>query len=111
MQTFASKQIKDMERAALRAAGLMRALANEKRLMLLCNLVRGEMSVGALCEAVGLSQTNCSQQLALLRREGHVVTRRDGQTIYYSIAGEEVPRIVHVLYDLYCCRPRPRQAQ
>jgi len=99
-----------MQRSALAASNLMRTLANEKRLMLLCHLIRGEMSVGALCEAVGLSQTNCSQQLALLRREGHVSTRRDGQTIHYSIAGDEVQRIVRVLYDLYCCRPGRRQA-
>lgn len=97
-----------MERAALKAANLMRTLASEKRLMLLCHLSRGEMSVGSLCEAVGLSQTNCSQQLALLRREGHVVTRREGQTIFYSIAGEEVTRIIQALYDLYCCRPKPK---
>ena len=97
-----------MERAAHKAANLMRSLANEKRLMLLCHLSRGEMSVGALSEAVGMSQTNCSQQLALLRREGHVATRREGQTIHYSISGKEVPSIVRALYDLYCCRPKPR---
>lgn len=83
----------------------MRSLASEKRLMLLCQLVDGERSVGELCEALDIPQTNASQQLAVLRREGLVETRRDGQTIYYSLAGEEGRRVIEVLYELYCCRP------
>jgi DNA-binding transcriptional ArsR family regulator len=95
----------ELQDSAQRAANLMRSLANEKRLMLLCQLVDGEKSVGTLCKALGLAQTNASQQLALLRREGLVRTRRDGQTIYYSLAGEEGRRVIEVLYELYCCGP------
>jgi len=80
----------------------MRALSHEKRLRLLCQLVAGEKSVGELCAALGISQTNASQQLALLRKDGLVQTRRAGQTIYYSLAGHEARRIIEVLYELYC---------
>jgi DNA-binding transcriptional ArsR family regulator len=100
----------DLQKSAGKAANLMRSLASEKRLLLLCQLVGGEKSVGALCEALGLGQTNASQQLAVLRREGLVKTRRDGQTIYYSLAGEEGTRVIEVLYELYCCRPQQKPA-
>jgi len=104
----------DLQESAERAAGLMRSLASEKRLMLLCQLVDGERSVGELCDALGLSQANASQQLAVLRRDGLIKPRRDGQTIYYSIASEAARRVILVLYEIYCgdpslCAPRRRR--
>ena len=80
----------------------MRALASENRLMLLCQLVEGEKSVGALAEALDLRQSTVSQQLALLRKDGLVTTRREAQTIYYSLAGNDARQVIEVLYGLYC---------
>lgn len=94
--------IDDMQKAAAEAAGLMQALSNPNRLMLLCSLAEGESSVGALVEQLQLRQTSVSQQLALLRKEGLVTTRRDGQTIYYSLADEKAAEVIKILYNLYC---------
>ena len=94
-----------MERAAGAAAGLMRALANEHRLMILCQLADRERGVGELVGAVGLSQSAVSQHLARLRAEGIVVTRRDAQAIFYSLASEEVRRVIRTLYAIYCAGP------
>lgn len=95
--------IDDLQSSAQHAADLLRSLSNEKRLMLLCQLVDGEKSVGALCETLDLSQSNVSQQLAILRKDGLVQTRRDGQTIYYSLKGDEARRVIEVLHGIYCC--------
>ena len=95
--------MKDLQTSASQAANLLGSLANEKRLLLLCQLVEGEKSVGALAEALGLSQSNVSQQLAVLRKDGLVQTRRDGQTIYYSLKGDEAKRVIEVLHGIYCC--------
>lgn len=95
--------MKDLQNSAHRAAHLLGSLANEKRLMLLCQLVEGEKSVGALAEALDLSQSNVSQQLAILRKDGLVQTRREGQTIFYSLKGDEAKRVIEVLYGIYCC--------
>jgi DNA-binding transcriptional ArsR family regulator len=84
------------------AAGLMKALGNESRLMILCLLADGERSVGDLNEVVPLSQSALSQQLARLRQQGLVRTRRESQTIYYSLAEGPADRIIHVLHDIYC---------
>jgi DNA-binding transcriptional ArsR family regulator len=98
-----------MEEAAGAAAGLMRALANEHRLLILCQLVAGERGVGELVKAVGLSQSAVSQHLARLRAESLVATRREAQTIFYSLASPEVRRIIETLHAIYCgsarCRP------
>lgn len=91
-----------MERAAGAAAGLMRALANEHRLLILCQLGAGERGVGELVDAIGLSQSAVSQHLARLRAEGLVATRREGQGIFYSLASAEVRRVIETLYDIYC---------
>lgn len=90
------------EASAGRAAALLRLLANEKRLMILCQLADGEMSVGELQPRVGLSQSALSQHLALLRGEGAVATRRDGQTIHYHIADDKVLRVIGTLAELFC---------
>lgn len=80
----------------------MRSLASETRLKLLCQLVDQERSVGALAEALDLRSSTVSQQLALLRKDGLVKTRREAQTIYYSLGGHEARRVIEVLYELYC---------
>jgi DNA-binding transcriptional ArsR family regulator len=85
------------------AARMLRLLANERRLLVLCHLLtRGEMSVGALAEAVQLSQPALSQHLAQMRAEGLVATRREAQTIWYRVADPKVERVVEVLHELYC---------
>jgi ArsR family transcriptional regulator len=84
------------------AAQLLRMLANEKRLMILCQLGDGELSVGALQTRVGLSQSALSQHLALLREEGVVATRRVSQTIFYRIADPNAVRIISTLADIFC---------
>jgi len=103
-------EFKAMERAAGRAAGLLRALANEHRLLILCQLAGGERGAGELVDAIALSQSAVSQHLARLRQDGLVSTRREGQAIFYALASAEVRRIIETLYDLYCrdsarCRP------
>ena len=85
------------------AAGqLLKALGNPDRLLLLCQLVYGEMNVGELEERLSIVQPTLSQQLGVLRREGLVDTRRDGRQIYYSISSEPALSIIETLYRLYC---------
>lgn len=88
--------------SAGRAAGLLRLLANERRLMILCQLVGGELSVGALQDRIGLSQSALSQHLARLREDGIVATRREGQTIFYCVADPAALRVLETLADLFC---------
>jgi DNA-binding transcriptional ArsR family regulator len=88
--------------AAGQAAGLLRALSNEKRLMVLCQLGDRELSVGQLLPVVGLSQSALSQHLARLREEGLVDTRRDGTTIFYRIADPSVLKVIAVLAEIFC---------
>ncbi len=84
------------------AASLMKALGNESRLMILCMLADGERSVGDLNASIPLSQSALSQQLARLRRQELVTTRRESQTIYYSLAEGPADRIIRLLHDIYC---------
>lgn len=84
------------------AAALLRALSNEKRLMILCQLGAGELSVGQLLPLVGLSQSALSQHLAKLRDEALVSTRRDGTTVFYRIADPAVLKVIAVLAAIYC---------
>ncbi|MFG6490371.1 metalloregulator ArsR/SmtB family transcription factor [Roseateles sp. BYS78W] len=88
--------------AAGQAVSALKVLANEDRLLLLCQLSQGEMSVGDLEEALGIRQPTLSQQLAVLRAEGVVDTRRDGKRIFYSVADARLLQVLAVLYDLYC---------
>ena len=83
------------------AVNLLKALSNEKRLMIICTLYKGEKSVGELEEIVDLSQSALSQHLARLRRDGIVQTRRDAQTIYYSLDDAATQAILSTLYDIY----------
>ncbi|MBA67543.1 MAG: transcriptional regulator [Rhizobiales bacterium] len=84
------------------ASGLLAALANRNRLMILCHLVDTEVTVTELMDLVGMSQSAMSQQLAKLRAANLVSTRRDGQQIYYRLASNEVERILQLLYTIYC---------
>ncbi len=86
------------------AATLLRAMASEHRLMVLCSLVQGEMSVSQLLEKVPLAQSALSQHLAVLRRERLVSTRRDGQTVFYGLKPGPALSLIRVLYDNYCCQ-------
>jgi ArsR family transcriptional regulator len=95
--------VEDMEASASEAARLLRLLANEKRLLVLCHLAgAGEMNVGTLASLVGLSQSALSQHLARLRDVGLVATRREAQTIWYRLADPKAARVLEVLRDLYC---------
>lgn len=84
------------------AARLLKTLANEKRLLILCLLVEGERSVGELNARVELSQSALSQHLAVLREEGLVHTRRDAQSIVYSLAEGPAQRVIDTLHSIYC---------
>lgn len=88
--------------SARRASTLLKAMGNKHRLMILCQLGKGEKSVSELERVVGLSQSALSQHLARLRRDDLVVTRRSAQTIYYSLSGPEARRVLDSLHDLYC---------
>lgn len=94
--------VADLKGSADLASKLLKALSNEHRLLILCQLVEGEKSVGELEGVERLSQSALSQHLARLRREGIVSTRRDAQMIYYSLANDTVIEIIEVLYNTYC---------
>jgi ArsR family transcriptional regulator, virulence genes transcriptional regulator len=100
-------QFSELEEKAAEVADILRLLSNNRRLLMLCLLAKsGEMSVGALCQEVGLSQSALSQHLAKLRADNLVKTRRDAQTRYYSIADGRVGLLLEALYDIYCA-PQP----
>lgn len=92
----------DMQQHAQDAAALLKALANENRLMILCTLMGGEMSVGELNEQVPLSQSALSQHLASLREAGLVSTRKEAQTVFYRLEGDEASKVIAVLQSIYC---------
>jgi DNA-binding transcriptional ArsR family regulator len=96
--------LEEFEPRAAEAETFMKAIANRHRLMVLCEMHQGEQSVGALQGAIGLSQSALSQHLARLRNDGLVSTRRDAQTIYYSIADPNVSRLIGLLYEIFCVR-------
>ena len=93
-----------LRRAAGRAVGALKLLANEDRLLLLCQLSNGEMCVSELEEQLEIRQPTLSQQLGVLRNEGVVATRREGKNIYYSVADPALLEILAVLYRLYCTK-------
>ncbi|MGE5159205.1 MAG: ArsR/SmtB family transcription factor [Gemmatimonas sp.] len=92
----------DLDQRAEEVAGLLAAMANPKRLMVLCNLIDAERAVGELAGIVGLSSAALSQHLGKMRALGLVATRRDGQTIYYRLASREVHEVLQTLYRVYC---------
>lgn len=94
----------EMVENARQAADILKALGHESRLLILCLLAEGEKPVTELERLLAMKQPAVSQQLARLRADDLVATRRDGKTIYYSIASSEVREIIRVLYDLFCRR-------
>ncbi len=91
-----------MRDTAPKVSALMKVLANEHRLMILCQLAEQERAVGELADILGLRQAALSQQLSLLRKDGLVVTRREGQAIYYSLARDDIRSLMGFLYETYC---------
>ena len=103
-KTSSPAKLHTIQTNALRASALLKAMSNQHRLMILCQLVPGEKSVGELERIIGLSQSALSQHLARLRRDQMVKTRRAAQTIYYSLASKEVEEIMASLYRIFCSK-------
>ncbi|MUL01990.1 metalloregulator ArsR/SmtB family transcription factor [Aliivibrio fischeri] len=91
-----------MEDNAPKAVTLLKAMANERRLFILCLLLGGELSVGQIAEKLELSQSALSQHLGWLRRDELVSTRKESQTVFYSLNSQEVRSVIQLLHDLYC---------
>ena len=91
-----------MQKNAADAVNLLKGLANESRLMIMCVLAEGEVSVGQLNTRIKLSQSALSQHLAVLRDQGLVKTRRESQTIYYRLAETPAMSVIELLHDVYC---------
>ena len=107
-------QIDQMLNAADEASDLLKALANRHRLLIVCQLSEQERSVGELADLLKIRDSTVSQHLALLRRDGLVTARRDGQTIWYSIGSAPARELIRTLYRVYCapsaaCQPKPRR--
>jgi DNA-binding transcriptional ArsR family regulator len=92
----------ELQKKAGAAEAMLKAVANRNRLVILCELLKGERSVSALQGAIGLSQSALSQHLARLREDEIVATRRESQTIYYSLSSKPISRLIGLLYELYC---------
>lgn len=101
---------KAMQSAADDASSLLKALSNRHRLLILCQLIDGEKSVGQLAEFLGVRDSTASQHLALLRRDRIISGRRDGQTIWYRISSRPARDIMQVLYGAYCTASKPKPA-
>jgi len=106
--------LNQMAAAADEASELLKSLANRHRLLILCQLTDGERSVGDLAAFLGLRDSTVSQHLSLLRRDGLVQARRDGQTIWYAIASTPARLVLETLFEIFCkpdsiCAPPPRQ--
>lgn len=97
-----SAELDQMMGKARKAADFLKALSHENRLLLLCLIAEKERSVSELEEILALRQPTVSQQLARLRLDGMVTTRRDGKAVYYSLASEDVRRVIGVIYDIFC---------
>lgn len=97
-----SPELQRLMRKARGASDFLKALAHESRLLLLCLIAERERSVMELEEILSLRQPNVSQQLARLRLDGLVDTRRDGKIIYYRLANDDVRRMITVIYDIFC---------
>ena len=106
-EAVADMNMGELQARALRAAGLLKAMSNPVRLMVLCQLAESEKSVGELEKVAAVSQSALSQHLAVLRERGLVRSRRDGQSIYYTLEGPEAPALLAALYEVYCRNVRP----
>lgn len=102
MSTETDFDLSTLRAASNRACALMRVMSNPDRLLLLCELAQGERRVGELEELLDIQQPTLSQQLAVLREEALVSTRRDGKQIYYRIASEAALAVLDVLYRQFC---------
>ncbi len=102
------QELERMVGNARRASDFLKALAHESRLMILCILAEGEKSVSELEEILSLRQPTVSQQLARLRADGLVSTRRDGKAIYYNLASDEARVVIGAVYDVFCRKQRKR---
>lgn len=98
------KNIIDVKDNVSKAASLLKEIAHESRLLVLCLLTQGEMCVGELFKHSNLSQSAFSQHLSVLRKANLVATRKEAQTIYYSIKDKNVEKILNTLYDIYCAK-------
>ena len=98
-----------MQQTVTEVSRLMKVLSSENRLMILCQLVEGEKSVGTLAGLLGMRDASMSQQLSLLRKDGLVATRREGQAIYYALARDDVAQLMRFLYDTYCSANRQNE--
>ena len=94
--------LEQMSDAADKASALMRTLGHKGRLLILCQLAGGEKSVGELSDSLSIPQSPLSQHLARMRKEGLVKTRREAQTIFYSLKADDAGKIIECLYGLYC---------
>lgn len=100
---FSKKDLEFLQQGAAQAAALLKAVANESRLLVLCLLIqKGEMSVGAMLEHIPLSQSALSQHLGRMREEGLVSYRRESQTLYYRISNPDVEKLLNTLKSIYC---------
>lgn len=97
-----SAEIDSMLDRAREASDFLKAFSHESRLLILCLLSEGEKSVTEIEEILSLRQSNVSQQLARLRLDGLVTTRRDGKTVYYNLAGDNVRTLLSAMYDIFC---------
>ena len=102
--TLTEREVAALRESASQACTLLKALANEDRLLLLCQLVQGERNVSELESLTGIRQPSLSQQLGVLRDEGLVATRRQGKYVYYRMASYEVSQVMKPLSSLYCGR-------
>ncbi|MCX7319755.1 MAG: metalloregulator ArsR/SmtB family transcription factor [Hyphomicrobiales bacterium] len=102
-----SPELDQLMRKARKASNFLKAISHENRLLLLCLLAERERSVSELENILSLRQSAVSQQLARLRYDGMVETRRDGKTIYYSLANDDVRSVISVIYDIFCATPAP----
>jgi len=99
-----SMTMEEVYRNATQASRFLKALANENRLVILCTLAEGEKNVGELEEILGIRQPTLSQQLARLRSENLVGTRRESKQIYYHLASREAEQVIGLLYSLFCAK-------
>jgi DNA-binding transcriptional ArsR family regulator len=111
MRQNVTPELDAMRDAAGSACALMKVLSNPDRMLLLCQLAEGEKNVGELQELLGIVQPTLSQQLAVLRDEEMVETRRDGKNVYYRIASPQALAVLEVLYAQYCAPARPRRSR
>ena len=105
-RSSASLNVAEIQHHAIDAAKFLKALANDQRLLVLCSLLDGPLSVGEINERIALSQSALSQHRGVLRSAGLVSTRRESQTIYYALAQGPALKVMEVLYEAFCA-PNP----